>query len=53
MAAKRLVVSPAQVAAAKLKLKRAAVAGRQVDQAVRAIAAAQKPAPRPGTAPAG
>ncbi|MDN5919268.1 MAG: hypothetical protein L0I76_29935 [Pseudonocardia sp.] len=54
MAAKRLIVSPAQVAAAKLKLKRATAAGRQVDHAVRAIAAAQKPSPQPqpGTASA-
>lgn len=54
MAAKRLVVSAAQVAAANLKLKRATAAGRQVDHAVREIAAAQKPTPRPqpGTASA-
>lgn len=50
MAARRLTVSRAQVAAAKLKLKRAAAAGRQVDQAVRAIAEARRPSPDPGPA---
>lgn len=46
MDVKQITVSAPQVAAARLKLKRAAQAGRSVDQAVRAIAAARTaPAP--------
>lgn len=52
MAPRRLTVSTAQIAAAKLKLKRAAAAGRQVDQAVRAIAAARRPSEPSGPDPA-
>ena len=43
---RRVNVSPTQVAAAKLKVKRAEAAGREVASAIRAIADA-KPVVRP------
>lgn len=40
---RRVNVSPTQVAAAKLKVKRAEAAGREVASAIRAIAEAKPP----------